>query len=84
MDRIKTAPQESQAHIERAPCKRLCAADRYSDRVLVTSRPSHVWVVVSRLEDHQVIAVNDLFILLKTGDFLDVGSLEPLDSSQDL
>ncbi len=84
MDRIKTAPQESQAHIVRAPCKRLCAADRYSDRVLVTSRPSHVWVVVGWLKDHQVVAVNDLFILLKTGDFLDVSRLEPLDSRQDL
>ena len=84
MDRIKTTSQESQAHIERAPCKRLCAADRYSDRVLVTSRPSHVWVVVGWLKDHQVVAVNDLFILLKTGDFLDVSRLEPLDSRQDL
>lgn len=85
MDRIKTAPQESQAHIDRVPCKRLivCGGPVFSSGARGFS-PEPCIDVVSQLEDHQVVTVNDLFILLKAGDFLDVGRLEPLDTCQNL
>lgn len=78
VNRIKTAAQESQAHAGSVPTHECVARSRGAVGCL--SRPASVAEACGRLKDHQVVPVDDFFILLQTGDLLDVGGLEALDA----